>query len=212
MPPKQAKRATKRAPSRRKQQVPRSVQTDLVTMRRSHFLSPLPTGNGTFTETLGVAHPYFLLPVRQLSLLYAEYRFVYFKLYVKSKVSTNTQGQFTLALDFVPTGASKSLEVASSRSRFVSQSTWNPRDLTLHFQPSSNRFLWYQCGLPITTPAVASNPQTVQFWYWFGTNNVNNGLQAGDLYCSYAVQFRSSTTNGLPAAIDGDFDHVLKLE
>jgi hypothetical protein len=149
--------------------------------------------------------------VSGLSLIYSQYRFLYFKIYVKTKVPITMSGQHTLSLDMLPAGASSELGVASTRARFTSQSISKGSDLTLHYRPSMNTQLWYTCGRPITIPADLLNKELIQFWFFVGANNVNSGMNAGDVYVSYSVQFRSPVPS-LPPGKLSDFEHMIEQE
>lgn len=179
----------------RRPRVPRPISDPNTTLITGvQYIGPI-TGTGGFASVRTGFVPNLLTASNASITQYSEFRMVFFRYIIVSTCSTTTLGTVFLSSDYdinpADNPASYTIAVsqplriivpAAQSGTDANQATAfgrRPPRNTLSFNPRPVSQPWYQC--------TTSTP----LWCWnYGSNNVQNGVQAAELHIAYKAILR----------------------
>lgn len=171
-------------------------------MRRRDLLGSVPAGTGGFIANIFTAYPQEAT-IEPIAQSYSEYRYTRYILQLVPAASSSTTGNGFICYQMAPPFAPTDLAQAAAISRFRSGPGFG-RNTSSGLDCSGRSRRWFRVVQGALTSAQSVDPDIVQAWPTLGSQGVQSGLSAWDVYLSYTIQLRGSlpsTTNLTPAVI-----------
>jgi len=176
---------------RRRRGRPRNNRSDQTTIRRRELVGSI-TGSGAFQERTIPIHA-GSFSGGALAALYDEYRYSRLQVQLVPRAASSTLGNVFAAWYLQPPFTLTTLAEASQLSRFSAGPAFGRNTIsTSDTQGRARR--WYTSEATITTDE-GIDPDIVQTWLMLGSDSVQSGVTAVDVYISYTLHLRGSSPN-----------------
>jgi len=180
------------------------TRSDTVVVRRrelvsnilgtsSFFASSVPIGAGSFTAGT-------------LAALYTEYRYLGIRIELVPRCSSTTLGNVFAGWFLAPPSSIPDLAAASQLSRFNAGPAFG-RNTSSTYDAVGRSRRWYT-SVVAPVPQQELDPDIIQTWAFIGSDQVQQGVIASDVYVTYTLELRGSrATLAGQALTAGMLDH-----
>jgi hypothetical protein len=179
-----------------------------VTLSRRDLLGSVPASTGGFIAGILAAYPAeaTIAPIAQS---YSEYRYTRYKLSLVPQASSSTLGNGFIGYQLAPPFAPADLAQCSALQGFKAGPAFGRNTMSLLDTRARSR-RWFQVVQGTATEAQLINPDIVQAWPTVGSQNVQSGVVAWDIYVEYTIQFRGPlpATAALSPAFVTQMPHI----